>query len=133
LYSIASARCLAGLSLKAGLTFSDARREAKAILDNAAKGGDPLGDKRKAAPHTLKAVAEAYFRGEKAKLRTGDERERALRRLVFPVVGNRPIGQIKRSEIVRLLDDVEEENSPHQAQAVLAFMSATVQLACWAR
>jgi integrase len=41
----------------------------------------------------------------------------------YPAIGKRPIEQIKRSEIVVLLDDIESENGPHMAQAVLAFLS----------
>jgi len=36
------------MRLKTGLTLTDARREAKAILGAVAKGGDPLGERRKA-------------------------------------------------------------------------------------
>jgi len=114
------------MSLKTGLNLQEARREAKAILGAVAKGGDPLGDRRKtavASGNTLKAVAEEYFVRELTKLRTGEKRQAALERLVFPVMGARQIGEIKRSEIVRLLDDIERENGPHQAQAVLAFLS----------
>jgi hypothetical protein len=114
------------MSLKAGLTLQEARREAKVILGAVAKGGDPLGEKRKSATAstaTLKAIAGEYFGRELAKLRTGETRRGVFERLVFPVIGDRQIGEIKRSEIVRLLDRIEENSGPHQAQAVLAFLS----------
>jgi hypothetical protein len=114
------------MSLKDGLSLQEARREAKAILGAVAKGGDPLGEKRKAAAassNTLKAVAEEYFSRELAKLRTGAGRQRALEQLVYPKFGSRQIDSIKRSEINRLLDDIEKNNGPHRAQAVLAFLS----------
>jgi len=114
------------LSLKAGLSLLEARREAKAILGAVAKGGDPLSEKRKAetaAANTLKAISEEFFRREGSKLRSRKRREKALERLVYPKLGNRPIESIKRSEIVRLLDEIEEENGPHQAQAILTFLS----------
>src|SRR6266849_5231838 len=97
------------MTIKGVLKFDDARREAKAILGRVAKGGDPLGDKRKAAVAagtTLKAVAEDYLEREGVKLRTGGQRKATLKRLVFPVLGSRQIDTIKRSEIVRLLDRV---------------------------
>jgi integrase len=114
------------MSLKGGLSLQEARREAKAILGAVAKGGDPLAEKRKAAAasgNTLKTVAEDYFERELRKLRTGKERKDVFERLVFPLIGTRQIDTIKRSEIVRLLDRIEKENGPHQAQAVLAFLS----------
>jgi hypothetical protein len=47
------------MSLKAGLSLQEARREAKKIIGDVARGGDRLGEKRKAAGGTLEAVAEA--------------------------------------------------------------------------
>jgi integrase len=111
------------MSLKDGLSLQEARREAKKILGDVARGGDPLGERRKAAGATLRAVAEEYFARELGKLRTASARKRVIERLVLPVMGSRPIDTIMRSEIVRLLDKVETENGPHQAQAVLVFLS----------
>jgi integrase len=114
------------MSLKAGLELRDARKEAKAILGAVAKGGDPLADKRKAAAAggtALKAVAEDYMAREAAKIRTMDQRRDAFERLVFPKLGTRQIDDIKRSEIVKLLDDVEKDHGPHMSQAVLSFLS----------
>jgi integrase len=42
---------------------------------------------------------------------------------VLPVLGTRQIDDIKRSDVVRLLDKIEDENGPHPAQAALAFLS----------
>jgi integrase len=114
------------LTLKKGLTLTEARREAKAILGAVARGGDPLGEKRKvaaAASTTLRAVAEEFLRREGGKMRTGAHYVRNLERLVYPVLGDRQITDIKRSEIVRLLDDVEDQNGPHMAQKVLGHLS----------
>jgi integrase len=111
------------MSLKAGLSLQEARREAKAILGAAAKGGDPLGEKRKAAGATLKAVCEDYFTRELGKLRSGKARRDLLEKLVLPAMGGRQIASIKRSEIVTLLNKIESKNGAHQAQAVLAFLS----------
>src|SRR5258708_39474070 len=49
------------MALKSGLTLMEARRQAKAVLGEVARGGDPLADKQKAAAAsttTLKAVAD---------------------------------------------------------------------------
>jgi integrase len=43
--------------------------------------------------------------------------------LVFPVLGSRQISTIKRSEIVRLLNRIEDQRGPHMAHLVLAFIS----------
>src|SRR5262245_17410086 len=50
--------------LKAPLTLREARKEAKAILGSVAKGGDPLGERRKAAAarsNSLKSICEEYL------------------------------------------------------------------------
>src|SRR5262249_22782738 len=44
-------------------------------------------------------------------------------RLIYPALGTRQIDTIKRSEIVRFLDKVEDERGPQMAHAVLAFLS----------
>jgi integrase len=110
-------------AIKATLTLSEARKEAKSIIGKVAKGGDPLDEKRKAtgaAENTLQAVGENYFRREGRKLRKAQEIERLLKRLVYPRLGLRQIDDIKRSEIISLLDKVADENGEVQADRVLA-------------
>jgi integrase len=45
-----------------------------------------------------------------------------MARLVYPTLGNRPIADIRRSEIVRLLDDIEDGNGPVMADRTLAYV-----------
>jgi integrase len=45
-----------------------------------------------------------------------------LVRLIFPVLGDRPIAQIRRKEIVELLDKVEDEKGPVMADRTLALV-----------
>jgi hypothetical protein len=108
------------MHLKTGLTLTDARREAKAILGTVAKGGDPLGERRKAKSGTLKAIVEEYLAREGDRLRTIDERRTVLERLVLPKLGARPINDITRTDIVRLLDKIGDENGAPMADHVLA-------------
>jgi integrase len=114
------------LTLNAGaLSLDAARREARKHLGEVAKGGDPLTDRRRstaAASDTLRAVAEAYFRREAKNIRTMEERRRTLERLVFPTLGARPIDDIGRSDIVRLLDKIEDTSGPVMADRTLAYL-----------
>ncbi len=48
------------------------------------------------------------------------EREAILKRHVFAKLGARPIGEIKRSEIVRLLDKIDDNSGPSAADHTLA-------------
>jgi len=110
------------MHLKPGLTLTDARREAKAILGAVAKGGDPLSERRKAKSGTLRAVVEEYLVREGDRLRTIDERRTVLERLVLPKLGAHPINDITRTDIVRLLDKIADGNGAPMADHVLAYL-----------
>src|SRR5262249_20553791 len=112
-------------AISAQLKLGEARKEAKAILGKVAKGHDPLAEKRKAeaaAENTLHSVCENYFAREGKKLRTLQERQKTLRRLVYPKLGARQIDDIRRSEIVRLLDKIEDDNGAVMADHTLAYL-----------
>jgi integrase len=113
------------MHLKSGLTLSDARREAKAVLGRVAKGGDPLTERRKAERakgETLKAIVEEYLAKEGDRLRTIDDRKNVLERLVLPKLGARQINDITRTDIVRLLDRIADENGAPMADHTLAYL-----------
>jgi integrase len=43
--------------------------------------------------------------------------------LIFPTLGDLPMADIKRSDVVRLLDAIEDDNGPRAAHVVLAYLS----------
>ena len=90
------------------------------------QGTDPGAVKsaqRTAAKDTFRAIAQQYMRHQGSKLRTAQWIERTLARLAFGALGDRPIADIRRSEIVRLLDKIAETNGPVMADRTLAVMS----------
>jgi integrase len=109
------------------VTLAGARKLAAEALHDLSTGVDPS-ETRVAAKfkadaakaNTLANVCEEYLRREGAKLRTIDQRVSILKRLVYPHLGDRPIGSIKRSDIVRLLDKVEDTSGPRMADSTLA-------------
>jgi integrase len=113
------------LTLKAGLSLADARRLAAQAVYEIQIGTDPR-DKRKSeerkSANTLQAVCERYLKREGAGLRSARQRECALRRLAFPVLGHRPIDSIKRTEISHLLDAIQDKNGPRAADLVLSYL-----------
>jgi integrase len=120
-----SGRLSRRMAIKNGLTLDQARREAKKIIGDVAKGLDPLAERRKneaKAENTLRQIAEEYFLREGQKLRTVGERRATFERLILPKYGARQIDSIRRGEIVRLLDRVEDENGPVMADHVLAYL-----------
>jgi integrase len=112
------------------ITPEQARTRAQAILGTVAHGRDPADERRKtrgAAGNTLRGVIENYLaRGaydrEKRKLRTVEMLRATFERLVYPTLGARQIGEIRRSEINRLLDKIEDERGPRMASLTLAYL-----------
>ena len=113
------------LTIRTGVGLTAARREARKVLGEVAKGRDPVGDRRReqsAVLNTLGAIAEEYFQREGKRLRTSDFRRAALEQLVLPRFRLTPIGDISRSDIVRLLDKIEDERGPVAADRTLAYL-----------
>jgi len=105
------------------LGLEDARREARAVLGQVARGYDPVQERRRiseASKNTLRAVCERYLVREGGKLRTTAKRQANLERLVYPVLGDRQIDDIKRSDINALLDDIEDQRGAAMADQILA-------------
>ena len=75
---------------------------------------------------TFKAVSERLLQLEGHKLRTANVRRQRLERVVYPEIGHRPVVEIRRSEVVRLLDKIEANNGPAMAHAVLAIIRRTM-------
>jgi len=111
------------------LTLAAARKGAADALHELAQGHDPAAAradaKLKAAAaqaNTLAAITAEYLKREGSKLRTLDQRVSTLNRLILPALGARPIADIKRSEIGRLLDGIEDRSGQRMADVALAVL-----------
>jgi hypothetical protein len=107
------------------ITPEQARTLARGILGAVAHGRDPAQERRKAeasVENTLRSIAENYFAREGHKLRSVHARQMALERLVYPTLGGRQIDDIKRSDINKLLDKIEDENGARTATLALAYL-----------
>jgi integrase len=87
--------------------------EAKALVE---AGKDP----RSVEAETFQGICEEYLRREGKRLRSLDWRKGVLDRHVYPTLGSRPIAEIQRSEIVRLLDKIEDRSGATMADRTLA-------------
>ena len=103
-------------------SLSKARTLASEARGRLEDGKDPS-TVRATAENTIKAICEGYLFREGSTLRTGKERSRVLNRLVYPKLGHMQIDAMRRSDIVRLLDGIEDENGPVMADKALAFLS----------
>jgi integrase len=124
------------LTLTFGITLAAARKAAADALYQVEQGRDPSTARRQAkqaqrlaAADTFKAVAEEYFqrggdpgKGGGANLRSKEWREAALERLVYPTLGDRPIAEIRRNEVNRLLDKIEDASGLVMADRALAII-----------
>lgn len=79
-------------------------------------------------PERPKTVADViddflkrYVRSPAAPLRSVQEYERALLKQVAPIIGTRPIYELRRSLIAEMLDKIEDEHGPVQADRTLAY------------
>jgi integrase len=111
------------------VSLHDARVAAAQAREQVARGMDPAKAKADAKikadaakADTVTAICESYLRREGRKLRTLDARVSILRRLIYPAIGDRPIDAIKRSEIVHLLDRIEDHNGPRMADVTLGVL-----------
>jgi integrase len=100
------------------ITLAGARTRADEARAAVVAGHDP----KAIASETLQAICELYLVREGDKLRTVKWRKGVLDRHVYPTLGSRPIAEIKRSEIVRLLDQIEEGSGSVMATQTLAII-----------
>ena len=103
------------------LSLEKARRQARVLLGAVAVGRDPLQEERAQtarAANSLQSVAEEYLRREGKKLRSLKQRRALFERLIYPALGSRPMADIRRRDIIALIDDVAEQNGEVMADHV---------------
>jgi integrase len=125
------------------VSLSAARKAAAHALHEVREARDPCEakshakqERRASQANTFQKVALQFLKLEtgmkeegdhvtfSGTMRTAGRRLRDLKRLVFPTLGDRPITEIKRSEIVALLDQIQIGNGPVMADRMLAAMRA---------
>ena len=106
------------LAVGVGLAPQAAREAAAKFAGSVAKDENPMTDRadrrrRALAARTLDNILDEFLKEHvRARgLRTNSEIESLLDRYVRPVLGSRPVGEIKRSEIVALLDEISDRKS----------------------
>jgi integrase len=117
------------LTLIGVTTLAAARKAAADALHELEQGRDPAAARKaakieamEAEGNTVAAVCAAYMKREAGRLRTADQRESILRRLIYPSLGDRPIASLKRSEIAAMLDKIEDRNGARMADVCLAVL-----------
>ena len=111
-------------SLSGTTKLADAHKWADIVQGDVAKGADPVAKKKvEQAERSVRGkfltIAEQYVKRESSKVRSMDQREAVLKRLIYPAFGDKPIDQIRRRDIVALLDEVEDQRGAPMADLVL--------------
>ena len=117
------------LTLQAGVSLSAARKLCADALHEVAQGHDPSEAKKTAkakteaaAVNTVQYVCEQFLQREGKNLRTLAPRKALLKRLVYPALGKRLIGDVKRSDINRMLDKIEDTSGKRSADLALQYL-----------
>jgi len=108
------------------LSLEDARAKAREWIALVAKGIDPAQAQRDAQRDTLAAICEEYLARRSRELRSIDLIRSMLTRLVLPTLGSRQIADIRRSDVVRLLDRIEDESGPVAANRTCALLGTVM-------
>ena len=117
-YTLGSKRRRLTLGAYPSISLWAARTRADETKASIAEGTNPS----IVVNETLQAICESYLAREGNKLRNTKWRKGVLDRHVYPALGARPIAEIRRSEIVRLLDQIEEGSGPSMATQTLALI-----------
>jgi integrase len=105
----------------AEMKIEDARERARVVISRVRQGLDPF-EPPPVKPDTVADVIATYLKRhvEARGLRTGDETRRVLERYVLPHWRDRPFAEIRRSDVAKLLDAVEDKHGPWVADHTLA-------------
>jgi integrase len=79
------------------------------------------------AKSSLKAVAEVYLKKHAANFRSKAELERCLKKYVYPVLGERPFTDVKRSEVIALRSDIADNHGPRMAETVFGMVRGVMR------
>ena len=112
------------------ITADEARILAKKRAGEVADARDPVAEDRAkqlekekaklAVKNTVNAILDIFVARHVKQLRSGYQVERAFDVYVRPKIGKKAIYDLKRRDIVEMLDTIEDENGPVMADRVLA-------------
>jgi integrase len=102
------------------LSIDEARDRAREAIRRIRAGLQPF-EPAPVKPDSVRAVCENWIKRhvEPRGLRTGGEIKRQLEKYVLPRIGDRPFAELRRGDIARLLDGIEDNHGPWVADAVL--------------
>jgi integrase len=107
------------------ISLAQARKLATAALGDLVAGVHPKDRAQRRQANTFAALAEAFLRRPAAaKQRTALKIEQTIRRHLISRWGTRGAAEIKRSDVIAMLEDLDQKSGPYQAAKVLALASS---------
>jgi integrase len=102
-------------------------REARDLRQRIDRGENPQEDRASSSTAvTVRFVLDDFMvrhaRNKNQPLRSADEYESAFKRLVKPRIGKLGIYEVRRSHIIKMLDEIEDINGPVMADRTLAYV-----------
>ena len=102
-------------------------REARHLRQRVRPGENPLEDRASSSDTaTVASILDdfvvRYVRNRNQPLRSANEYESAFQRLVKPRIGKLGIYEIRRSHVIKMLDEIEDANGPVMADRTLAYV-----------
>jgi integrase len=102
-------------------------REARSLRQRVDCGEDPLKDRApipatKSVSNVIDDFMTRHVRNKERPLRSADQIQSAFDRLVKPRIGKRGVYELRRSHVAEMLDKVEDEAGPVQADRVRAYL-----------
>jgi integrase len=111
------------------MSLASARKLAGDVFLALANGQDPAADRkrdkreqRQEVANTFEAISAQYMKLEGSKLRSADNLDRMLKTRILPTLGSLSLVQLKKSDVIRLLDTLEEEYGIVTADRCLALV-----------
>jgi integrase len=102
-------------------------REARHLRQRVDRGENPLEDRASSSiAVTVSSVLDEFVarhvRNKNQPLRSAAEYESTFTRLVRPRIGKLGIYEVRRSHVIKMLDEIEDENGPVMADRTLAYV-----------
>jgi len=111
------------------LTVDQARKMAREILVEVAKGNDPA-KKKNTRGERMKDLAALYLEDySKIHKKSWKEDQRRLDTRILPALGERRIVDIHRADIIKFHQRMGEERGPYEANRILALVSTMIEYA----
>jgi integrase len=111
------------------LTLAEARKIAQTHRSEIANGGNPAEKKKHNKVGTLSGLVLEFLERHASKNKSKAETERILNKEVLPKLGSRDFTQIKKGDVIKLIEGIADRGAPTLARNTL---SAVRKLFNWA-